>query len=107
MCPLGTGIRNATNQAKLIGALCAQSKGIRIIYGRPPPAEAAEFRDWLSDVSIGRLQNLEMVDSEKERERIRLKLKNLRAKVKAVPNGRFWLDRVEHFCYSLETGAPC
>ena len=74
MYSLGTGVRSSANQAKLCGALIIQAKSTKVHYGRPPPAEGAAFREWLFDISLGRFQNLEMVEHEKERERIRQKI---------------------------------
>ena len=111
MYSIGTGIRSGANQTKMAGALLKHSKKVKIHYGRPPPAEGALFRDWLFDISIGRFQNLEMIDSPKERERIRIKVGKLRTKIKVL-NGRLWLKELEHFCWIENEaegviGQPC
>ena len=106
MYSLSTGIRNSGNQVKLIAAFCRQSKTVKIHYGRPPPPEAAAFTDWLFDVSVGRFQNLDSVESEAERNRIRGTIEKLRAMLKATLNGRLWLEGVEHFCWQAD-GTPC
>ena len=107
MYSLNTGLQNAGNQTKLIGAVCVQARRARIIYGRPPPEEAVAYSRWLFDITIGRFSNLDMVESEIEKEKVQRRIAELRSSLEATVNGRFWLNRIEHYCYDPITGGPC
>ena len=102
---LSSGLAASGPQDKLLAALGVESKQTRIIFAKPP-GEAAAYGDWLLDLTLARFVGIESLRNPEKAAEVTAKLAAAKAKIKRGLNGRFWLNRAEHWCWQ-EDGSPC